>query len=348
MEKQKLWQKILLCTVGIAGTFLALRFLGPVLLPFAFGLVIALAAEPPVTRLQNRTAMPRWLCAGMGVTAVYVLITLIVFISCKLLWKELSSFVSALPSLLGTLAVPAASLEQRLLELAGRFPDGIGKALETGIAEFFRSGAGLGQRIYTWVFDLVTRLLKRIPDLSLFLLTAVLSGFMLSAKLPWLRQFYDRKLPKKWRSRCNLIAERMKDTLGSWCKAQLKLMGLCALVLTLGFLVLGVNYPLLFGTGIALLDALPALGTGLILVPWGLLAFLQGNSFLGIGLILLFGAASLLRAALEPRMLGKQMGLDPLLTLLSLYAGYRFLGLWGMILFPIAAITVKQFWKTDQ
>lgn len=348
MEKQKLWQKILFCTAGIAGAFLSLRFLGPVLLPFAFGLVIALAAEPAVTRLQNRTTMPRWLCAGMGVTVVYVLITLILFISCNLLWKELSSFVSALPSLLGTLAAPAASLEQRLLELAGRFPDGIGKALETGIEEFFRSGAGLAEKIYTWVFDLVTRLLKQIPDLSLFLLTAVLSGFMLSAKLPFLRQFYDQKLPKKWRHRFDLVMARLKDTLGGWCKAQLKLMGLCALVLTAGFLVLGVNYPLLFGTVIALVDALPALGTGLVLVPWGLLSFLQGNSFLGVGLLLLYGGAALLRTALEPRMLGKQMGLDPLLTLLSLYAGFRFLGLWGMILFPIAAIMVKQFWKTDQ
>ena len=348
MEKQKLWQKILLCAVGIAGAFLALRFFGPVLLPFAFGLVIALAAEPLVTRLQNRTTIPRWLCSGIGITAVYVLITLILFISCKLLWRELASFVSALPSLLGTLAEPAASLEQRLLELASRFPDGIGKALETSIAEFFRSGAGLTEKIYTWVFDLVTRLLKQIPDLSLFLLTAVLSGFMLSAKLPWLQQFYHQKLPKKWRSRSDLVMARLKDTLGGWCKAQLKLMGLCALVLTAGFLVLGVNYPLLFGTVIALVDALPALGTGLVLVPWGLLSFLQGNSFLGVGLLLLYGGAALLRAALEPRMLGKQMGLDPLLTLLSLYAGFRFLGLWGMILFPIAAIMVKQFWKTEQ
>lgn len=347
MEKQKLWQKILLCAAGIAGAFLALRFLGPVLLPFAVGLAIALSAEPMVAQLQNRCNLPRWLCAGIGVTTIYVLVSLVFFILCRLLWKELASFVSALPELLGTLAGPAASLEQRLLYLAGRFPDGIGKALEESIAEFFRSGAGLAEKIYTWLFDFVTGLIRKLPNFSLFLLTAVLSGFMLAAKLPQLRQLYAQKLPQKWKKRAETVMGRLKGTLGGWLKAQTKLMGLSALVLTAGFLILGVDYPILFGTVIALVDALPALGTGLVLIPWGMVSFLQGNSFLGTGLLLLFGAASLLRTALEPRLLGKQIGLDPLLTLLSLYAGFRFLGLLGMILFPIAAIMVKQFWKTE-
>ena len=123
----------------------------------------------------------------------------------------------------------------------------------------------------------------------------------------------------------------------------MKLMIVSALVLTVGFLILRVDYPLLFGLIIALIDALPALGTGLILIPWALFMYLQGNSFLGTGLLLLYGAAALLRTALEPRLLGKQMGLDPLLTLLALYGGYRLLGIPGMILFPIGAMMLKQF-----
>lgn len=348
MRKQKLWQKTLICILSIAGLLLGLRILGPILLPFAVGLAIALSAEPLVVRLHGRSGMPRWLCAGIGVTGIYVLISLTFFILCRLLWKELAAFVNALPELLGSLAEPAQSLEQRLLALASRFPDGIGKALEESIAGFFRNGAGLAGRIYTWLFDFVTGLLKKIPDFSLFLLTAVLSGFMLAAKLPQLRQLYAQKLPQNWQQRVHSFLGRLKATLGGWVKAQAKLMGLSALVLTAGFLILGVNYPLLFGTVIALVDALPALGTGLILIPWGLLSFLQNNSFLGIGLLLLYGAAALLRTALEPRLLGKQIGLDPLLTLLSLYAGYRFLGILGMVLFPIATIMIKQFWKTEQ
>lgn len=73
--------------------------------------------------------------------------------------------------------------------------------------------------------------------------------------------------------------------------------------------------------------------------------FLQGQTGTGVGLVCIYGAAALLRTALEPRLLGKQIGLDPLLTLLAIYAGYRFLGLAGMIVFPIGAILGKQYWN---
>lgn len=347
MKKHKFRQTLLLSAAVAAGLWAGVYLFGPVLLPFGVGLAIALGAEPMVIRLTDHLGLPRWLCAGIGVTAIYMLFTLALFIGCKLLWRELAAFVRALPALTASLAGPAKNLEERLLTLASRFPDGIGKAMETSVMEFFRNGAGLGEKLYTWIFDFVSALLRKIPDFSLFLLTAILSGFMISAKLPQLRLLWKEKLPQKWQERAASLGNRLKTTLGSWCKAQGKLMGLCALVLTAGFLILGVNYPLLFGTVIALVDALPALGTGLILIPWGLVAYVQGDTFLGTGLLLLYGVAALLRTALEPKLLGKQMGLDPLLTLLSLYAGYRFLGLWGMILFPIAAIMLKQFWKTQ-
>lgn len=347
MRKQKFWQKILLFALCGAGFLLGLRFLGPVLLPFAVGFLIAHSAEPLILRLQNGSTLPRWLCAGIGVTGIYLLFSLVIFILCRLIWQELAAFVTSLPQLLGSLAPQAAALEQRLLQLASGFPDGIGKALEESIAAFFRNGAGLGSRIYNWIFRFISGLLRKIPDFSLFLLTAVLSGFMISAKLPQLQKLWQKKVPQNWQEQTGTVLDRLKVTLGGWLRAQLKLMGLSALVLTIGFLILGVNYPLLFGLVIALVDALPALGTGLILIPWSLVSFLQGNTFLGVGLLLLFAAAALLRTALEPRMLGKQIGLDPLLTLLSLYAGYRFLGLPGMIFFPIAAIMVKQFWKSE-
>ena len=141
------------------------------------------------------------------------------------------------------------------------------------------------------------------------------------------------------------MLRRLRATLGGWVKTQVKLMGVTFLVLTAGLMILGVDYPVLLGLLISLIDALPVFGSGTVLIPWGLFVLLSGNSFLGVGLLCLYGAASLIRSALEPKMLGKQMGLDPLLTLLALYAGYRFFGILGMILFPIGAMLAKQFWS---
>ena len=344
MEKRKIWQKALVVTGSVAAAWLLLWLFGPVLLPFALGFAVAKAAEPVMDTLGQRMRMPRWLAAGLCVSAIYILLILGVWLLCRVLCREAEGFVHSLPSLASSLAGPLQRLEQRLLNLVSRFPDGIGKALEEGISDFFRSGAGLAGKLYNWLFSFASALLMKTPDIALFILTAVLSSFMIASELPDLRVLWKKKVPKTWQLRTNSLVRRLKGTLGAWLRTQLKLMTVTFLVLTAGLMILQVDYPLLFGLLIAVIDALPVLGSGTILIPWGLIQFLRGNTFLGAGLLCLYGAAALTRTALEPRMLGKQIGLDPLVTLLALYSGYHFLGILGMILFPMGAILVKQFW----
>lgn len=93
------------------------------------------------------------------------------------------------------------------------------------------------------------------------------------------------------------------------------------------------------------MDALPVFGAGTILIPWGVISFLRGVPSLGIGLLALYALCAVGRAFLEPRFLGKQIGLDPLLTLVALYAGFRFFGILGMILLPVAIILLKQLYE---
>ena len=344
MQKHKLWQTVLLLAGAGLAAWLLLWLLGPVLLPFVLGFLAARAADPAVRSLQHRLGLPRWAAAGLCVSAIYAVLALGLWLLCRILCREAKGFLQSLPALAQSLSGPVQRLEARLLALAGRFPDGIGKALEEGVSDFFRSGAGLGGRLYNWLFSFASRVLMKLPDIALFLLTVVLSSFMLASELPRLQALWVKKAPPAWQRRVLAVVRKLKDTLGSWLQAQLKLMTVTFLLLTAGFLILRVDYPLLFGLAIALIDALPVLGSGTILIPWGLMQFLRGQTFLGVGLLCLYGAAALTRTALEPRMLGKQMGLDPLLTLLALYAGYHFLGILGMILFPIGALLARQFW----
>lgn len=345
MDKKNRWQTVGILAAAAMGLWLFLWLLGPVLLPFFVGFVIAKAADPAVRTLSSRGRLPRWLASGLCVTAVYAILALGLFFLGKVLLRELESFLRNLPSLVRSLAEPVGRVENWLVNMTGHFPDGIGDALQEGVTEFFQSGAGVVQKLYTWLFNLASDLLTKVPDMALFLLTAVLSSFMISAELPRLLELWTKKAPAAWQRRAEAVRRKLKGTLGGWCKAQLKLMAVTFLILTVGFLLLRVDYPLLFSTSIALIDALPVFGTGTILIPWGVISFLRGDTVRGVGLLCVYGAASLTRTALEPRMIGKQIGLDPLLTLLALYAGYHFFGVIGMILFPIAAILAKQFWN---
>ena len=344
MDKQRMIRTLALLAAAILAAGLGVWLLGPVLLPFALGLLLAKGAQPAVEAL-SRAHLPRWVAAGVSVTALYALVIAVLYALGWVLCREAVAFARQLPTLVASLAEPAARVEAWLLTRLSRFPDGVGQALTQGVEEFFRSGAGLASRAYGWAFDLASGFLSLVPDLALFLLTAVLSSFMLAAKLPQLREHLRQKAPQQWLKWYDALMRRLRATLGGWVKTQIKLMGVTFLVLTAGLLVLGVDYPVLFGLAIAFIDALPVFGSGAVLLPWGIYQLLGGNSFLGVGLLCLYAAASLIRSALEPRMLGKQMGLDPLLTLLALYAGYRFFGILGMILFPIGAMLAKQFWS---
>ena len=134
----------------------------------------------------------------------------------------------------------------------------------------------------------------------------------------------------------------MKHAVWGWLLAQCKLMGVTFVILLLGFVLLRIPYAVFWALGVSLVDAFPVLGTGTVLLPWSLVCLLQGDSPRAIGILGIYVAASLIRSALEPKLVGRHLGLDPLITLMALYAGYKLWGIGGMILAPMLAVTATQ------
>ena len=95
---------------------------------------------------------------------------------------------------------------------------------------------------------------------------------------------------------------------------------------------------------IALLDILPLIGTGTILVPWGIVLIAGGDLVGGVGLILLFALIEVLRNILEPRIVGNQIGLHPIVTITAMYAGLKIAGFWGMLAAPVAVLLGRYLW----
>lgn len=342
MKSKKIFRVAALAAAGVAGAWLFAVVLLPVLLPFLVGLSVAALVEKPVLALMRRLRMRRGVAAFLCVLAVYAALGAGLFFLCRTLFSELMGFVRRLPELAGTLSEPLARLESRLLELAGKLPDGIGSGLRSGIRSLFESGSVLGAKLYERLFSFASGFLGRLPKLAFFLVTAILASFMSAAELPALRAFAQKRLPAPWREKLAALFTHFKATLGVWLRAQLKLMGIIFLLVTAGLMLFGVDYPLLFGLVIALVDALPVFGTGTILIPWSLAHFARGNLRCGAGFLILYGAATLTRQTLEPRFVGKQAGVPPLLTLLAMYAGFRTVGVAGMLLFPLGVLFAKQ------
>ncbi len=344
MKRTKIIRTVLIVLAATAALWVVAVFLLPVVLPFLIALAVARLAQPLVRFLQRRAALPHWLASGAVVLGLFTLLGLGLWWLAKSVFGELVRFTQALPALLESLAAPLSRLRGWLEELTARAPDFLGDSLREGIDGLFENGSVVAEKGYGALFSLVSGVVTGLPDLFLFLVTTVLASFMVCAQYDALWAWAERQVPAAWREKAKTAADSLRTTLVAWLKAQLKLIGINFLVLTMGLMILNVDYPFLFGGLIALIDALPVFGTGTVLLPWSVLRFLRGDARRGTGLLLLYGATYLTRTVLEPRLVGKQMGLHPLLTLLALYAGYRTLGVLGMILFPIGALLIKQFW----
>lgn len=328
--------------------YLAVRFLLPVLMPFLLAGLLALAAEPLVSVLQNRLRLRRGIASGIGVVIALILAALIVLTLCALLLRQLSRISGALPDLEDTALSGMRSLEGFLLDMAANTPDAVSPILVSGVQGFFSDGTKFLDRIVSWVLSIASGVLTRIPDSALGFGTWILASFMISAKLPRIRGWLKSKLPQSWTEGYLPALRRLKTNLSGWLVAQCKLTGLTFLVLTAGFLLLRISYGPVWAALICLVDALPVLGTGTVLIPWSLVCFLQGDHIRALGILGTYAAAALLRSILEPKLIGKQLGLDPLVTLISMYAGFKLWGLLGMIFSPLLAVTVTQLASTQK
>ncbi|MBE6920349.1 MAG: sporulation integral membrane protein YtvI [Ruminococcaceae bacterium] len=335
-------RKLLLILISAAGLWLGVRFVLPIAMPFLLAALLALAAEPLVHGLNRHLHMSRGLAAGIGVSVALVLTVLLLLALCALLVRELGALAGVLPDLENATLSGLDSLEQWLLGLARRAPDGISSLLTHSVEGMFSSGSALLDSLASRLLNLAASLLKALPDSALGLGTWVLAAFMLSARLPRIRAWLTAHLPAAWHARYAPYLQTLKKTVAGWLTAQAKLVGITFCILTVGFFLLQIDHPLLWAAATCLVDILPVLGTGTVLIPWSLVCFLQGSSLQGVGLLAIYAVISLLRSVLEPRLVGKQLGLDPLVTLLAIYAGYRLWGLPGMLIAPVLAVAATQ------
>ena len=110
---------------------------------------------------------------------------------------------------------------------------------------------------------------------------------------------------------------------------------------------MGVDYALSLSLAVAAVDLLPVLGTGTVLIPWGIFSLLTKNFRLGFGLLILYALLTVVRQISEPRVLGQSLGIHPILTLVAIYGGLRLAGVWGMLLFPLALVIIKGLISAD-
>lgn len=334
-EKYLVWFLVAVAVFPFAKNLL------PIAIPFALGFGLAMMAEPAVRWIHRKVGLSRPLAAGIGVTGVFVLSATIMVLLLSLLLRQLNRISQWLPAVTDAITQGTSLLQQWMLSLAENAPSGIRPIINQIIQSLFDGGSGLLQQAVGKLPQMAGSALGRLSNGFIGVVTAVLSAFMISAKLPQLYQQLKKRIPRQFFS----AAGGFRKALGRWLLAQGKLAGIAFILLWLGFVLLRIPNHLLWASLITLVDILPILGVGTVLVPWSLVSYLQGDTPKALGLLGIFLVIWLIRSVLEPRLVGKELGLDPLVTLLCIYAGFRLWGIVGMLLSPVLAVCVVQLWR---
>lgn len=340
--------RLLYAGLGLAGLWVSIRFLLPWLFPFLVAFGLASLLEPAVRLLAARLRLPRWAGAALCTLLLSVIILGLLGL---LLWRtvyELSLLLGRLPTLLAGLPTLANALENQAYRFVIALPVQLQELAQQTLEELLAQGISLPNRFYDMLVSTVSHLISALPAAILSLFTTFLATYFISASRPQLLSAIRGNLPARWQETITLGSAGAKRVLGGWLRAQGVLILITFAEVAVGLLLLQIDLALLIAGLTALVDALPVFGAGAVLLPWAFLAFVSGKRTLCLGLLILYGVVTLVRNLLEPKLVGRQVGLPPLLSLLCMYVGFQVFGVLGMILAPLAAVLARQFWQSKQ
>ena len=334
-------RKHLYLLIGFLGLWLGLKYLFPVVAPFAIGTVIALLAEPLVRFSAEKLKLPRGVGTGIGVTVTLVFLTGILSVVGAVVVRQIGHLSGKMPDFGEAANEGILYLQDFLVGITQQAPESIQPMLTGSVLRLFDDGSAVIDEVTKRIPSALTKILSWVPKGAMSIGTALLSAFLISARLPLLKKTLREKIPQSWQEHYLPNVKKAGKAVSGWLKAQLRLSSITYMIVAVGFLFLRISNGFLWALVVAVVDAVPILGTGTVLIPWGIVCLLQKEYIQGVGLLALYGAAVLTRTILEPRLVGRQLGLDPLFTLFALYIGYRFWGILGLIFAPILATVAK-------
>ena len=335
-EKVKVWAAYtVLLFGGGAVLYLFFRYFAAVLFPFVLGWGIALAVRRPADFIHQKTKMPCGVARLCLALLAAGLLGVFSYFGLRGLFRELSLLVEQM----GT---DGDTLAKRLREWLSAIPF-IGERLATG--NFSQEGITV---LLSEVPTVLARLAGVLPSLFFTFGVSVIAAVYFCLDLDRVHAAVARRLPESLRRPLRAVKDSALRAALAVFRAQGILMLIAFAFMLVGFFLLDVKFPLLLSAVFALLDFLPVLGVGTFLIPWGIVSLFMGERALGIGLLILYVVITVVRQFIEPHLIGGRHGVHPLLTLLSLYAGGRLFGVFGLFVFPILTLLLYEMLFTEE
>ena len=317
--------------------FLFLKYILSLLVPFILAVLLSMLMEPAVRFIQERGGLPRSFAVALTMMFIIGLFSFILGVLMVRLVTELTELSASLPRHMLALQVLFEDWVNQGIIYYGTLPPAVTEQVQQSIAAFMDTI----QQVTRSVVDFLIHLIAIIPGTIIFILISLVATYFISRDRREIAILWLRVIPEPWGSRIMEVSRQVAGAFMAYLRAQGILISITTLQAIIGLYLVGSNYALTMGMLIGILDMIPVLGPGTVLLPWAAWSFMTGSPLFGFKILILYLFILVVRMVLEPRVVGTSLGLHPLAVLLSMYVGLKTIGVVGLILGPIFVIAVQ-------
>lgn len=315
-------------------------------MPFLIAYIISLIVEPLIKKVTDKMGVTRKTSSIIVLILVFaILISIITWIVFSLI-SEANNLLSGLNQTLEKTISFISEVYNNFDFDKFQISDQMKNIIQNGSIELLNKGGQILKNFLAGVLSIITQ----IPNILVYLLITILATYFITSDKFYILDRMEYHLPHKWMKNLMKHSREITHTLGCYLKAQLIMILISFVVVLVGlhifyFLGMNIKYPILMALLIMFVDALPILGSGTVMVPWGVIEIINKNSPLGFSILGLYVFTLLVKQILEPKIVSNKIGIHPIFTLLSMYTGFKILGLLGLLVGPIVLIILKNIFS---
>lgn len=329
---------VLSLVLAYLGIKLALFFL-----PFLIGFIVSKIIKKPVEFLNKKLKFPRPLAVILSLFVFIAIIVGLCYLLITNLFRELvdlgyrSNYL--IPAMYNAISY---WITQGADFISLNLPTELVISLQNSALNIINSILTTLTNFVSHAATAIVNLVVALPNALVYIIITFLASFFISCDNKKIYDSLAMHIPNNWLNRVESLVNDLFKALGGYIRAQCIMICITFTELFIAFNIFNVDYALILAIVISIVDALPILGTGTVLLPWAVFNILTGNYTFAVCLVVLYLFVLAVRQLIEPKVVGTQIGIYPLLTLAAMYAGVQITGnVLGLIVGPIVLIIVK-------
>lgn len=341
-EKKKLFLiNIAYFSIVIACAILIGRIALKYFMPFIIGGVIAFIVQKPAKYLSYKTKLNKKFCTAGLAVLLYLILLFILVISVYFIYKNSNEIIISIGD---TFSLLSKNIKDFGDKISLNFDN---NTRNTFNSVFSDSVLKLGDGIVSSITNTIKQAIKGLPSFLIVASVTVVASCYIAKDFNQIMRFIKDIIGDKKYQKILIIKNIVYENILKIIFGYLLIMVIVFFVLCIGFYILNINDFILMAMLVAFIDLLPVLGTGIVLLPWSIFSFFTDDIYRGVGLVVLYLLLSITKNIIEPRIIGKQIGINPLLSLVAIFLGYKTIGFLGVIIFPVVLIVVFEYYKSN-